>query len=180
MKPQKQRIVKKTEQKMTVRDLTKELNKVSKECVDYDVLIWAPSDMVLCVTKTDIDENNEVRICLEQEGDDGGYYTVDMLKDELEGYDENAPVYLAGSGLYMTFDQSEGIFIEDTDSEIVGAYTSIFGKYKEEEEEDEVGWITIEERKEMAKELRKQRLQKRWAMALVTVITILIILAALS
>lgn len=147
--------MKKTEKMITVRGLIRELSKVSKGCEDYDMVLWTSGDNVFCVTETYFDENGEVCIWVEEECDDGGYYTVDMLKDELEDYDESDLVYLAGDGRYMTFEQYGDIFTEDHDSEIVGAYVEVFGHYVEED--DEVGGLTIEDRIELAKVGGKQR-----------------------
>lgn len=156
---------------MTVRDLKRELSKVSKGCEDYDVNLWAPGDLVCCVTKTMVDEDGDICICVEAECDDGGYYTVEMLRDELESYDEFKAVYWAGCGLYMAVEQDGGVFAVDRDSEIVGADALVVGRYEEEEEES--GWLTIEDRRELAEANRRQRRQNRWWLALLGLFTIL-------
>jgi len=159
------------EKTMTVRDLIRELNEVSNVCEEYDLVLWAPGDLVCCVTKTIIDEDGDVRICVEEEYDDGGYYTVEMLRDELESYDEGKSVYWAGCGLYMTVEQDGGVFAVDHDSESVGADALVVGRYEEEEEES--GWLTIEDRRELAEANRKQRRQNRWMLALLGLFSIL-------
>lgn len=55
------------------------------------------------------------------------------LIDELEGYDKNTKVYLAGCGLYLSFEQEGGIFCEPSDDDgIVGGYATVFGHYEVE------------------------------------------------
>lgn len=156
---------------MTVRDLKRELIKVANGCEDYDLILRAKSNLVCCVIKSDIDENGDVCISVETEGDDGGYYTVAMLREELESYDEGKAVYWAGCGLYMTLKLQGEVFAVDNDSETVDAKALVIGRYEEEEEES--GYLTIEDRRELAEAIRKQRRQNRWWLALLGLFTLL-------
>lgn len=130
----------------TVGKLLEELNGYNEESLDYSVAVWVPDDddSNYCIVSTALDEDGDLCIDLEEMQWSEGYYDVQELIDELEEYDKDTKVYLAGCGLYLNFEQEGGVFCEPSgDDEIVGSYASVFGHYEEKPQ----GWFTEEEKR---------------------------------
>lgn len=120
---------------ITVGELVKELKGYEKKYSDYNLVFWIPDGSTLCIVGSSTDKDGDLRIEIEEmdEYDVSGYYDVDTLLDVLAGHDKNTRVYLAGHGLYFSFDVNPdgSIFCEASeDDEIVGCYASAFGKYE--------------------------------------------------
>lgn len=118
---------------VTVGKVTRQLEKLLPENQGFDIACWLPDGTTCCVVGSHLDDEGDVCIELEEEGDDGGYFDVEILLEDLRSYETSAGVYLKGCGYYLAFDaDSNGIiFIPDDDEEIVGSYVESFGTYRE-------------------------------------------------
>ena len=140
---------------ITVGALLKELKAFGEGCSEYAVNIDIPDGSTLNVMGTGLDKDGEVSIEVDENPDEG-YYDVQMLIDELEGYDRDSRVYLEGCGLYLTFDVNpDGHLVSGADSgeETVGFDTHAFGEYRYEPS----GWLTEAEKRKLAEEDRKKK-----------------------
>ena len=120
---------------VTVGKLLQELEGYDEESREYSVAVWIPDDdeSYFCVVSMALDDDGDLCIDLEDMSWSEGYFNVQELIDELEGYDKNTKVYLAGCGLYLSFEQEGGIFCEPSDDDgIVGGYATVFGHYEVE------------------------------------------------
>lgn len=138
---------------ITVGELLKELKGYEKDCAEYVVNIDTPDGSTLNIMSTGFDKDGDLNIEVDEEPDEG-YYDVQMLIDDLEGYDKNARVYLEGCGLYWTFTQNPdgSVFGEPNDvDEAVGCEAVAFGECKYETTER----LTEEERRLAAKKKQK-------------------------
>ena len=117
----------------TVGKLLKELKAYDGECLDYypTVSVSGEDDRDFCIMGTGLDKDGDLQIGVEETDMSEGYYNVQELIDDLEGYDGNTRVYMAGCGLYLTFEQEGGVFCAP-DDDTVGSYATVFGKYEEE------------------------------------------------
>ena len=139
----------------TVGKLLKELKEYDEESREYSVAVWIPDDdeSNFCVVSMALDDDGDLCIDLEDMSWSEGYFNVQELIDELEGYDKKTKVYLAGCGLYLSFEEEGGIFCEPSDDDgVVGGYATVFGHYEEEPQ----GWHTEEEKRQLAQEARKE------------------------
>lgn len=114
---------------VTVGDLTKDLKRFMKKHADDDVVCYSEDGAAYYVETLDTDDNGDLWIGVNDDEYDGGYYTVEMLLTELEGYDTKMRVYMGCFGEYMTFEaapstssgQAQGrIFAYDDENEVVG------------------------------------------------------------
>jgi hypothetical protein len=107
------------------------------------------------------------------------YYTVGTLIDELESYDEDTEVYLAGEGLYMNIDSAEGgrdyLYEYDDEYEELIFDVSAFGQY--EKETADVSANRARAREESEKAERKQARES--ALETIALIVILILVSGL-
>ena len=146
---------------VTVGKLFQELEGYDEESREYSVAVWIPDDdeSYFCVVSMALDDDGDLCIDLEDMSWSEGYFNVQELIDELEGYDKNTKVYLAGCGLYLSFEQEGGIFCEPSDDDgIVGGYATVFGHYEVEPQ----GGRTEEEKRQLAKEAREEARGERW------------------
>lgn len=114
---------------VTVGDLTKDLKRFKKKHADDDVVCYSEDGEAYYVETLDTDDDGDLWIGVNDDEYDGGYYTVEMLLTELEGYDTKMRVYMGCFGEYMTFEaapstnsgQAQGhIFAYDDENEVVG------------------------------------------------------------
>lgn len=122
----------------TVGKLLKELKGI--ESFDEECMYYCPSVFVSNVDELNFgivgmgpDEDGDLRMELEEMGSSEGFFDVQDLILRLKEFDNKTRVYLAGSGLYLNFDQDGDIFCEpDEEDSTVGCYATIFGKYTTE------------------------------------------------
>lgn len=142
----------------TVGKLVGELSGYDKEYPNFDVVVWIPDGSTLCIVGARLDKDGDLRLEVEEVGDEGGDYDVDALLEMLRGYDQDTRVYLAGHGLYFNIDQDGGIFAEPgEEDETVGCYATAFGGYKVEPPV----FRTAAENRVLAEEARKKEREER-------------------
>jgi len=131
----------------TVGELLKELKAYDGECLEYypTVSVSGEDDREFCIVATGLDEDGDLQIGLGEMDMSEGYYNVQELIDDLEGYDGKTRMYLAGCGLYLAFEQEGGVFCAPED-DTVGSYATVIGDYEEEPR----GGMTEKERRRAA------------------------------
>jgi len=118
---------------LSVGKLIRDLKKFEKEYSDSCVTCRLPDDSVCCITDITLDDNGDISLIIEDYEDGFECYDVSTLIFELDGYDKDKKVYLAGCGLYLNFSSGEGggIFSYEADNDFVNCEASAFGEYKE-------------------------------------------------
>lgn len=118
---------------VTVGALTKDLKRFAKKHADDDVACYSTDGDVYYVENSGTDADGDLWLGVSDEEYDGGYYTVDMLLGELEGYSPATRVYLEGVDEYLTIDvdpsprQGQGhIFAYDNENEVVACDCTLF------------------------------------------------------
>lgn len=164
---------------LLVGQLMEELSEYSQECLNWDIVCNDPDGTSYYVANIEgaleIDEDGDLRISLDDaEYDKDDCYTVEMLLDELKKYKLQTKVYLAGHGLYMTWDDS---MTYDDEYEEIGFNGITFGKY--EEQSNASGWLTESEKRNLAKEHKEEQLKKNLLRIVLAVMTILLISGAI-
>lgn len=174
---------------ITVRRLIDELGEFESECQDTEVTFELPGTGIFRVSDMELDKDGDLRLNLDQKAYDDGdcyietidyfsqdSYTVENLIFDLGYYEDNARVYLAGSGLYMNIILSgieEGdLFSNDEDNEQVTCEVSSFGKYEEaykkQEKERE-----RDRQKEKEKTERKNKIERSAESIVLLLLTVL-------
>ena len=139
---------------ITVGNLLKELKRYGKGCSEYVVNIDIPDGSTLNIMGTGLDKDGDLSIEVDEDPDEG-YFDVQMLIDELEGYAKSTRVYLEGCGLYLTFKvNADGRIVSgyDDEEEIVGFDAYAFGEY---EEHPSGGKVSQAEKRERARKFDK-------------------------
>lgn len=113
---------------VTVGALTKDLKRFAKKHADDDVACYSTDGDVYYVENSGIDDDGDLWIGVSDEEYDGGYYTVDMLLNDLEGYSSTTRVYMAGIDecLAVEVDAQGHIFAYDDENEVVACDCSLF------------------------------------------------------
>lgn len=156
----------------TIGKLLNELKGYEKKCSDSVVTIDIPDGSTLNVMGTGLDRDGDLSIEVDEDPDEG-YYDVQMLLDELEGYDKKTRVYLEGCGLYLTFEVSQdGCLLSDAndDDETIGFDAYAFGEYKYQPSE----WLTVFEKRVQAEKDRKKKREERIEYIILAVLTVVI------
>ncbi|MBR6466453.1 MAG: hypothetical protein IKS82_08460 [Bacteroidales bacterium] len=144
---------------ITVGKLVAELKEYGKDYLNYVLNIEIPDGSVLNVMSTGLDRDGDLSIEVDEDPDEG-YYDIQMLIDDLEGYDKNARVYMEGCGLLFTFNvQADGSILSEPndEDETVGCDALAFGEYKYEPS----GWLTESQKRELAEEARKEKRKEK-------------------
>lgn len=126
---------------VTIGKLVQELKPFDKKYSTYDVACWTPDDSTLCVVGAGLDKDGDLRIELDEMGDEGGGFSVSDLLAAIKEYDKETKVYMAGCGMYLNFEPNhDGSIFSDAseEDEVVGCHAVAFGKYKEEKQVSEV------------------------------------------
>ena len=158
----------------TIGKLLNELKGYEKKCSDYVVTIDIPDGSTLNIMGTGLDKDGDLNIEVDEDPDEG-YFDVQMLIDELEGYAKSTRVYLEGCGLYLTFKVNAGGRIvsgDDDEEEIVGFDAYAFGEYRYEPS----GWLTESEKRELAEKARKEKREARTEFIVLAILTVVIFL----
>lgn len=113
---------------VTVGALIKDLKRFAKNHEDDDVVCYSSDGDVYYVETSDIDDDGDLWIGVNDDEYDGGYYTVGMLLNDLERYDATTQVYMGGFDEYLAFDvDSKGhIFAYDDENEVVACDGEMF------------------------------------------------------
>ena len=113
----------------TAGKLLDELKNYEKKYWHYNVVAWVDDDHTVGVVGIWQDEDDDLRIEVEEVEELEGIWTVDDVIESLERYDKDTKVYLAGHGYYFAIDSEGSVFTDSDDDEVVGCYASIFGEY---------------------------------------------------
>ena len=141
---------------VTVGQVLTELKKYEKKYSSFDVVCWTPDDSTLCVVSAGLDKDGDLRIELDEMGDEGGVFSVHDLLAAIKEYAPETKVYLAGCGMYLNFEPNhDGSIFSDAseEDETVGFHATIFGKYKEERK----AFLTEAEKRDQAEKARTQK-----------------------
>ena len=101
----------------TIGQLVEYLTEIENECMDWDVVCIAPDGTSCHITSLELDEDGILCIGV----DDYVYdmddcYSVDILLNELQTYNEQTRVYIAGHNQYMKW--VDGPLYEDENEEV--------------------------------------------------------------
>ena len=144
---------------ITVGKLLKDLKKYEKKSSDYVVNINIPDGSILNVIGAGLDKDGDLNVEVDEDPDEG-FYDVQTLIDELDGYDKDTKVYMEGCGLYLTFgiNPKGSLLSADNDGDETVEYEAYaFGEYKYEPS----GWLTEAEKRELAEQARKEAREER-------------------
>lgn len=156
---------------LTVGQLLEKLAELEEENMDWDVVCNAPGDVSCYVINLDLDEDGDLCIDLEDsEYDRSDGYTVDMLLDELKKYKKNTRVYLAGLGMYLTWE--EGLSYDD-EYEEVGFDGIAIGQYREQNNSS--GWQAEAEKQKLAEEQSLERFKCNFQRLVLFVMMLLLV-----
>lgn len=151
---------------VTVRALIKDLKRFVKNHDDEDVVCYSLDGDAYYIETCDTDDDGDLWIGVNDDEYDGGYYTVGMLLNDLEGYDAKTRVYMGCFGEYMTFDADDKghIFTYDDENEVVGCDGESFepkedsGHVREPQRRSvKSSGRTEAEERELAEERRKEK-----------------------
>lgn len=160
----------------TVGNITKELIKFEKKHSEDDVACSMPDDSMGYVVGTELDEDGDVCIFLDEVYEDSGCYNVEMLCNELQGYDRKAGVYMKGSGLFLNFEDNNDLFEYNEDEDFVYCNSIQISKYEQSHQRREKGWLTEAEiRENEEKERRRKVIDKRETIVLAILTMCLIV-----
>lgn len=156
---------------LTVGQLLEKLAELEEENMDWDVVCNAPDGKLGYVTCLELDEDGDLCIGLDDsEFDRSDGYTVYMLLDELKEYKKNTRVYLAGLGMYMTWE--EGLSYDD-EYEEVGFDGIAIGQYKEQNHSS--GWLAEAEKQKLAEEQSLERFKCNFQRLVLFVMMLLLV-----
>lgn len=173
---------------VTVGALTKDLKRFMKKHADEDVVCYSSDGETYYVETCDTDEDGDLWIGVNDDEYDGGYYTVDMLLDALEGYDATTRVYMGGFGEYMTFEadlstssgQAQGrIFSYDDENEVVGCDGQSFEPKEEsghvrepQRRSGRSGWFTEAELRQKEEDVKREKAKAKRETIVLAILTL--------
>lgn len=101
----------------TIGQLVEYLTEIEDECMDWDVVCIAPDGTSCHITSLELDENGILCIGVDDsEYDIGDCYSVDILLNELQTYNEQTRVYIAGHNQYLKWE--DGPLYDDENEEV--------------------------------------------------------------
>ena len=101
----------------TIGQLVEYLTEIENECMDWDVVCIAPDGTSCHITSLELDEDGILCIGVDDyEYDIDDCYSVDILLNELQTYNEQTRVYIAGHNQYLKW--GEGPLYEDENEEV--------------------------------------------------------------
>lgn len=171
----------------TVGQLVKELTKYSNNHSEDEIVCYLPDGDSCYFSSLNLDDDGDLCIYLDEQYEDGAHYDVDMLLSELEGYESQTKVYLAGCGLYMTFEPivNNKLFQFDEEEEWIGCEGTSFGEYEEDEDvianekegrrQSGWSWLTPAEKRELEKQKKKEQLESILQTTVLGILTLLTI-----
>lgn len=108
-----------------------ELTRLKKKNSEDNVVCCLPGGSLRYVVSSGLDEDGDVRIFLDEDYEDSGCYNVEMLSNELHGYDKKARVYLKGCGLLLGLKDCKDLFEYDEGEDVVFCDSIKIGKSEE-------------------------------------------------
>lgn len=101
----------------TIGQLVEYLTEIENECMDWDVVCIAPDGTSCHITSLELDEDGILCIGVDDyEYDIDDCYSVDILLNELQTYNEQTRVYIAGHNQYLKW--ADGPLYEDENEEV--------------------------------------------------------------
>lgn len=143
---------------VTVGKIIEELTEFEKEHSEEDVVCFLPDDGIGYVVGTKLDKDGDVCISLEEEAEDSGCYSVEMLSWELQGYDKQACIYMKCRGSLLSFEECSSLFEYSEEDDVVFCDSVQIGQNEETTEQvRESSWLTEAEMRENEKEERRRK-----------------------
>lgn len=131
---------------VTVGEILAELTKYKKKHSDDVVMCELPDadfEDSGYIAGSYLDKDGDVCLFLDEGIEDSSCYDVEMLCEELQGYDHPVRVYMECNGILLSIENCCDLFEYDKDEEVVFCSTIKIGKIKKEPPKTSGnGWLT--------------------------------------
>lgn len=160
---------------MTVGKIIRELTEFEKKHSEDDVACCLPDDSMGYVVGTELDEDGDACVFLDETYEDSGCYNVEMLCNELQDYDQKACIYMKGCGLLLSFEDCNGLFEYNEDEDAIFCSGIKIGKYKQSHQRRGNSWLTEAEIREKEEEERRQKVTAKYQTIALAIFTLCMI-----